>query len=314
VVLWEPKYFTRLWCVYELAAFIHINDGDCRRVKFVPLKLSVFAIFLSLFWSIWTLAVCFVPAWTLSHPRHVEWMAEAIPEAAQYMYLLLVCVGLGFFVYITISPPLWAFCKWYMKDLKELFHQVRSFEFEGAECSEESDREFVREQIKRWFGDVAQFEQYVRTAVAEHVEEIFHEQGQVPYNVLAVCSLSKFLLAFSFVFYAFQDGNPRYVNRCIGYLNSFLFGDKIAMRLILCLAANGPSRLGWLSGSLASAMVLSIWCAVNAALAASAAPLWLAILLTALQLAVTCSLYCPSSALRAIFPAAPQESDAPVVA
>jgi len=66
VVLWEPRYFTRLWCVYELAAFVYINDVNCRRVKFVPLQLSLFAIAISLLASASKVFFMLWPVWWTS--------------------------------------------------------------------------------------------------------------------------------------------------------------------------------------------------------------------------------------------------------
>jgi hypothetical protein len=313
VVLWEPKYFTRLWCVYELAAFIHINDRDCRKVKFFPLKLSVLAIVFSLVNSVWC-SITSILFWFPFHPEHVEWVAEAVPEAAQYLYLLLALVVWTCFTIMPMSPLFWTLCKWHMKDLKDLLHQVRSFEFKGAECSEESDREFVREQIERWFGDVAKFEHYVRTYVAQRVEEMFHEQGPVPYNVGVVYCLGDVLLTSSISLAACRDGMPNYVNICIGSVGACFLAGPIAMRLTMCLAADGPSPLGQLSGSLLCAMIHAVCFSVNYALLTPAAPLWLAVLLAALQSAAACTLYFPSRAFRAMFPAALQESDEPVLA
>jgi hypothetical protein len=321
VVLWEPKYFTRLWCVYELAAFVHINDKDCRRLHFFPLKLSALAIALPLFHSVSSLLFCVVGPW-FCRAEHAEWAAETIPEAAQYPYVLLLGVGMGFFcLYGFVSPLCWTFCKSHMRDRKELLQQVQEFKFESALCQEERDREFVREQIERWFGGVVEFEHYVHTIVLERVEEMLHKQGPVPYNVLAVGSLVHVLVGSGYIFeYAFQDGIPNYANLCIMCVSVSLFSGHISMRLVLYLAgtsfgdvpADGTCKLGRLSGPLATAMICSICISANIALVA--APLWLAILLVILQLAVMRTLYYPSRALSAMLSAAPQESDVPVAA
>jgi hypothetical protein len=317
VVLWQPQYFTRLWCVYELAAFMHINGLDCRRVSFLPLKLSVFAIALSLFHSIAT--VCFVALlpWTLFHLEHVEWVAETGPEAAQYPYLWLACVVLNFVgLYALTSPLFWVFCRWHMRDRRELLQQVRSFTFESAECLEEGDREFVREQIEHWFGSVAQFEHYVRTALAERVEEMLQEQGPVPYGVVTVGSLSHILVSSTIIINALQDGIPNLVNLCIAFGSICFFTDAIAMRLIMSLAGttigSAPSPLGRLCGPLATAMIFSVFLAFPLALVTPAAPQWLAILLVVLEVVVTCKLYLPRRALGRLLPrllpATPRES------
>jgi hypothetical protein len=304
VVLWQPEYFTRLWCVYELAAFMHVNGGDCRSVSFLPLKLYVFAISLSIFHFIAT--VCFVVLlpWTLTHPEHAEWVAEMVPEAAQYLYLVLVCIGLLVVDFALPSPLLWIFCKWHMSDHKELLQQVREFEFENAECQEESDREFVRGQIEHWFGGVAHFEQYVRTALTERVEEMLHEQGPVPYSVVALGSLSHTLAFPPVIINGLQDGLSNMVGICIACASICFFTDTVAIHLTMGLAgttfgdapASGRSLLGRLSGPLSTVMIFSVCSAVPLALIA--APQWLAILVAVFELAVTSMLYFPRSALR----------------
>jgi hypothetical protein len=234
-----------------------------------------------------------------------------------------VCVALNFVgLYALTSPFFWIFCKWHMRDRKEMLQQVRSFEFDKAECREESDREFVRGQIEHWFGEVATFEHYVRTAVAQRIEDMLNEQGPVPYDVVTVGSLSHILVSSTIIINAVDDGIPNLVNICIAFASICFFTDAIAMRLIMGLAgttfgdapAGGHSLLSRLSGPLATAMIFSICLAVPLALITPAAPEWLAILLVVAELAVTCMLYFPRRVLRGMFPATPQESSAPAAA
>jgi len=324
VVLWEPRYFTRLWCVYELAAFVYINDGNCRRVKFVPLQLSLFAIATPLLASAGKLL--YYVLWIfledeMKAAEFAEWVAETIPQAAQYWFYVLRISGLTLVPVGLVSPLFWNFCKTHMRDRKELLQQVRFFEFEGAECREEGDREFVREQIERWFGEVAQFEHYIRTAVADRVEEMLYEQGTVPYSFLAPYLLLEFLVNTSWCIDSLREGAP-YVNTCF-MTAVFFVSVPIGIRLLLFLAdtslgdapANGPPLLAWLRGPLAITMIGSVCHGMVYALQCPATPLWLVILLAVIQLAITCTLYFPTRAIRAMMlPAAPQESDAPVAA
>lgn len=41
VVLWSPRYLTRLWCVYEIASWIYLGNKFEQDVTFVPVSLAV---------------------------------------------------------------------------------------------------------------------------------------------------------------------------------------------------------------------------------------------------------------------------------
>merc|ERR1719221_652961 len=94
--------------------------------------------------------------WIVLHPWHAEWVAEMIPPAAQFPYFLtfwIVFCWCG--VALPISPLLWIFCKWHIRDRRELLHQLHSFTLAGAQCQEEGDRTYVVARIEEWFGGVS---------------------------------------------------------------------------------------------------------------------------------------------------------------
>eukprot|EP00929_Paragymnodinium_shiwhaense_P072985 TRINITY_DN37061_c0_g1_i1.p1 TRINITY_DN37061_c0_g1~~TRINITY_DN37061_c0_g1_i1.p1 ORF type:complete len:533 (-),score=21.01 TRINITY_DN37061_c0_g1_i1:239-1612(-) len=41
VLLWTPRYFSRLWCTYELVAWCHLHGLDSSRIRFLPVAWSV---------------------------------------------------------------------------------------------------------------------------------------------------------------------------------------------------------------------------------------------------------------------------------
>lgn len=56
LVLWTPRYFSRLWCTLELATFLK-DPGNRRRIHFMPLKATGVLVMRSIFWNI--LAICY---------------------------------------------------------------------------------------------------------------------------------------------------------------------------------------------------------------------------------------------------------------
>ena len=95
-------------------------------------------------------------------PWHMSWVAHAVPEAAKPSYISAVMIAMLFGMYVPIAPLLWYFSKSHMRHRSSLFHQVRSFSFASAQCREESDRVYVQEQVRKWFGSVERFEEFVR--------------------------------------------------------------------------------------------------------------------------------------------------------
>merc|ERR1719356_1182884 len=47
LVLWSPEYFSRLWCVFELAAYLKMNSTGGDRIIFVPIfkEVTLFIIY-----------------------------------------------------------------------------------------------------------------------------------------------------------------------------------------------------------------------------------------------------------------------------
>eukprot|EP00929_Paragymnodinium_shiwhaense_P029313 TRINITY_DN16822_c0_g1_i1.p1 TRINITY_DN16822_c0_g1~~TRINITY_DN16822_c0_g1_i1.p1 ORF type:complete len:585 (-),score=24.09 TRINITY_DN16822_c0_g1_i1:139-1893(-) len=51
VVLWSPRYFSRLWCTYELVTWCYLHGLDARRVQFLPVSWCAFHCLVVACWS-----------------------------------------------------------------------------------------------------------------------------------------------------------------------------------------------------------------------------------------------------------------------
>lgn len=61
VILWSSEYFSRLWCVYELATWLHLGKG-MDKVEFLPVELSVISITtIVMYWITVLLSVVLAP-------------------------------------------------------------------------------------------------------------------------------------------------------------------------------------------------------------------------------------------------------------
>jgi len=181
-----------------------------------------------------------------------------------------------------------------------MLQQVRSFTFDNAQCLEESDRDYVRGRIEGWFGGVPQFEEYVQTTLAQHVERLLKQQGPIPYRVVAFGSLSHFLIATTWFISAVVDGIPGLFNLAVAFIG-MCTSDAIAIGCIMRLAntsfgdhANGKSFLQrQVVGPLATSVIFSLSIAVYGGFLTPAAPAWLAGLVLVIGLTLSCVLYLP---------------------
>lgn len=96
VVLWSPRYFTRLWCAYEMATWMHLDDGSGNRMNKLQVSPVALSMILMLYWitmlvsyisyfinatSIWYSIIYFVAGLLPVHAtRHYARELRGMPE------------------------------------------------------------------------------------------------------------------------------------------------------------------------------------------------------------------------------------------
>ncbi|CAE7443411.1 rpl22 [Symbiodinium natans] len=162
LVLWDPSYTRRLWCVFEMAGFLH-SRGANRPAKLTirPTVLGPFFISLPIALSVVLLAIAFLPPIVMRHARVIF-----LPMA------LLAFVGF----YVSVAA-----LRGYYRSVKLLETELANFTVaesccwccntltdhtcEGKEVI--CDRQVVFRCIVMWFGTIESFEERVRTEVLD---------------------------------------------------------------------------------------------------------------------------------------------------
>jgi len=153
LVLWDPSYTRRLWCVFELAAFLHSHKHEAKsKLTIRPTTQGPFNVLLMLAVSLQVILIGLVP------DRH-----KAVLLTSQ---LTIFIIGVYVFsaTYRSYCYSLFLLSKelehFRMEDTKAYCCDVNH---EGILC----DRQVISRCIRTWFGSTEQFEKVVRTDVLD---------------------------------------------------------------------------------------------------------------------------------------------------
>eukprot|EP00438_Fugacium_kawagutii_P007060 Skav227753 [mRNA] locus=scaffold1653:8284:9989:- [translate_table: standard] len=169
-VLWSSPLLSRLWCVFELAAYRKVNPEG--RIIIAPIKNEACACMMFL-WS----EVVFSGIWL--------WFAGSGSDDDNLIsVLLLVLIAFG-----TLIPAS-AHVIWHNhKNSAQLRSQLANFDVRNVDCSNDFDRECIHDAIITWYGSLEAFSAYVRGPLSQEVLGLMRVGGSLSYHyfVLPLC-------------------------------------------------------------------------------------------------------------------------------
>ncbi|CAE7850048.1 unnamed protein product [Symbiodinium microadriaticum] len=154
-VLWTPRWATRLWCTYELAAFM--QQGADRPIELMPVKLASILLMQCACWSAISIAHAIV-----AYGFDSDQGQQGEFDLAYRLTLVELGVVVVALLVLMVHTGLW-----FMKELAELPGQLKAFRIQDAACyccahghrhpktgaKIPCDREYVYWMIRRWFHD-----------------------------------------------------------------------------------------------------------------------------------------------------------------
>eukprot|EP00931_Biecheleriopsis_adriatica_P026120 TRINITY_DN15922_c0_g1_i1.p1 TRINITY_DN15922_c0_g1~~TRINITY_DN15922_c0_g1_i1.p1 ORF type:complete len:532 (+),score=52.76 TRINITY_DN15922_c0_g1_i1:29-1624(+) len=167
LIMWDSKYFSRLWCVYEFAVYLSLKPASS--VEIIPLRLIFTLIQISVIFFAGYL-VFFVAYPGLSTLG--GWVAPAAVFSG-FLLVCPVCMLSGFT---------------YAREQKLMTAQLVTFDVRKAECFLAADRSQILKDIAAMFnGDLDLFNQKVQTEVKRRALSGFgFGKSPVPYKWLLV--------------------------------------------------------------------------------------------------------------------------------
>ncbi|KAF4696489.1 hypothetical protein FOZ60_000179 [Perkinsus olseni] len=148
LILWTPDYFSRLWCVFELASYLRTHDEKTARFRSVP----HFRFYI------------FVTLCEFAILGAVGVLGEVLPSAASVWFTftgellleVLASIALCFVILYFFVPA---------KSI--LAAQLSSLTVASAECSWTGDKRMLSSIIEGWYGSDQEFERSVRTTFSQ---------------------------------------------------------------------------------------------------------------------------------------------------
>jgi hypothetical protein len=199
VILWSKQYLSRLWCVLELATWVHLNKPSAQVFSLASAK---------------TVMVFLLPMSSCELLRTVLLANctkfEMSTTLATYVIPMLpMCI---------VSAPVIAYLRRCMRERMEMDLDLLYFDCEAAECSDKKDREQILATIDTWFTSGpgcstsglsaprtrgalkprAAFNRMVRTSVRAQFHAMVGREWQLPYQWAAFAGLPWWWIAWDY--------------------------------------------------------------------------------------------------------------------
>jgi hypothetical protein len=190
MILWDPSYFERVWCVFEMAIYMALKpDGRIRFVcaSFYAIEFIATIMVLLLSMSIIILGL-----------SGAHWTNQVrLPDR------LFLAVAILPFAWVVIVPIAFL-ARRYVRTRDDMLKQVERFSVACSKCSVESDRTYTKEVIEHVYGSEELFEITVRTTLRETLK-YQSESFSFPYLMILRVTSPFFMLSVVDVLVSSED-------------------------------------------------------------------------------------------------------------
>ncbi|CAE7345940.1 Calmodulin, partial [Symbiodinium pilosum] len=236
-VLWSSPYLSRLWCVFELAAYRKANPTG--KITFVPLYIESVTCAYLFFGYILAFVFHTISALLERRPSVVEALAAFAPGIALFHALRKLSMA-----------------------RVKLFSDMEHFDMDDVKCSEEFDREFVLTAINDWYGSSEAFVAYVRGPLRTEMSKMVLK-ASTPWSYCLLITTSSVCQAMTALLSLWKCGTPADV--CLSYMLAHVVAQGLVyymltmkLTLHLCDRFAAPWRAG-LCNVMQSCLIFICW-------------------------------------------------------
>eukprot|EP00435_Cladocopium_sp_Y103_P068989 s352_g32.t1 len=158
-ILWSPPYLSRLWCIFELAAYRISNPAGKIVLQPLFVEASVLA------------------GWLGMHTAMILWLVTTV---------YLTSWGATFFLALVPFAAVFHSLRKNFLVKRQLFDDIQHFDLAAVECRAKFDKEFVHAAIVEWYGGADAFTEYVRGPLQEELVSRQRTGVQISYCMMLV--------------------------------------------------------------------------------------------------------------------------------
>mmetsp|Transcript_30864 Transcript_30864/g.71311 ORF Transcript_30864/g.71311 Transcript_30864/m.71311 type:complete len:576 (+) Transcript_30864:30-1757(+) len=246
-VLWSPPYFSRLWCIFELAAFHRANPFG--RITLAPVFMEANV----LVWMVgaYAPAFCF---WTAIAIEVYEGSSGSSWSALLYLVALAPLIIVLHVLRRSILAK------------HKLLADLENFDLQNVECQDDFDRQFVHSALRAWYGSSEAFTEYVRTTLREVLLSNFYTtRVQFQYILLMVRAQVSVSLEVVLGFVKSDAPVECVISYVVGYTIAFhvlSFSLAFCLALYLCDRFASPYKGSWLMNQVQTVAIFLACCSL----------------------------------------------------
>jgi len=143
--LWAPDFASRLWCIFEVAAFKKINPSG--NIVIAPVSIEAFTAML-------------MPAATISSMFYMFMLAAKQTVLIGALMSSIAVFPCAYGVHLLRRD---------MQSKRGMLDVLENFDLDKAECTFEEDRELILSTITKWYGSPAAFEAFVQNTLRDEL-------------------------------------------------------------------------------------------------------------------------------------------------
>ena len=230
-VLWSPPYLTRLWCVFELAAYHAANPAG---------KVTLSPVFVET-----GLLIMVVGSHMASAISEVIFVSSVFGDGvtiSEYDFVAYLGGLLPVFIIIHLLRKV-------IRDRHHMIASLQTFAVSDAQCRSDFDREFIQNAICAWYGSEKAFEDFVRHSLREELMGIACT-SRIPWHYIPLVAAPVVASTFDCITSMVIGRAPAEVvlTHFLGFSlaqSFFWFFPSLSLIIYLCDRWAFPVREGW---------------------------------------------------------------------